>query len=78
MRSGTLDAAGIRAFAVALTEAVAEREGSAARLTALRDHVRDVLRRLDARTVETKRRRRIHLKGAPEDLEVHEVIGTSR
>lgn len=39
MRSGTLDAAGIRAFAVALTEAVAERETSAARLTALRDRL---------------------------------------
>ncbi|GAA4109476.1 cysteine desulfurase family protein [Knoellia locipacati] len=37
VRSGTLDAAGIRAFAVALTEAVAERESAAARLTALRD-----------------------------------------
>ncbi|CAN7144283.1 cysteine desulfurase family protein [Knoellia sp. LjRoot47] len=39
VRSGTLDAAGIRAFAVALTEAVAERETSAARLTALRDRL---------------------------------------
>ena len=37
VRSGTLDAAGIRAFAVALTEAVAERESAATRLTALRD-----------------------------------------
>ena len=39
VRSGTLDAAGIRAFAVALTEAVAERESSAARLTTLRDRL---------------------------------------
>ena len=39
VRSGTLDAAGIRAFAVALTEAVATREQSAARLTALRDRL---------------------------------------
>jgi len=37
VRSGTLDAAGIRAFAVALTEAAAERESAAARLTSLRD-----------------------------------------
>ncbi|PRY61278.1 cysteine desulfurase [Knoellia remsis] len=39
VRSGTVDAAGIRAFAVALDEAVAEREASAARLTALRDRL---------------------------------------
>ncbi|WP_035950889.1 cysteine desulfurase family protein [Knoellia flava] len=39
VRSGTLDAAGIRAFAVALTEAVAEQEVAAARLTALRDRL---------------------------------------
>ncbi|WP_040883983.1 cysteine desulfurase family protein [Janibacter sp. HTCC2649] len=39
VRSGTLDAAGIRAFAVALTEAVAEREVEAKRLTALRDQL---------------------------------------
>ncbi|MFW5470950.1 cysteine desulfurase family protein [Knoellia sp. CPCC 206435] len=39
VRSGTLDAAGIRAFAVALTEAVAERESSAARLGTLRDRL---------------------------------------
>ncbi|MEO7268220.1 MAG: cysteine desulfurase family protein [Knoellia sp.] len=39
VRSGTLDAAGIRAFAVALTEAVAERDVEAKRLTALRDHL---------------------------------------
>ncbi|WP_404386760.1 cysteine desulfurase [Knoellia locipacati] len=39
VRSGTLDAAGIRAFAVALTEAVSEREVSAARLTTLRDRL---------------------------------------
>ena len=39
VRSGTLDAAGIRAFAVALTEAVAEREEAAIRLTALRDRL---------------------------------------
>lgn len=39
VRSGTLDAAGIRAFAVALTEAVAERDGEARRLTALRDRL---------------------------------------
>ncbi len=39
VRSGTLDAAGIRACAVALTEAVATREQSAARLTALRDRL---------------------------------------
>lgn len=39
VRSGTLDAAGIRAFAVALTEAVAERDVEAKRLTALRDQL---------------------------------------
>ena len=39
VRSGTLDAAGIRAFAVALTEAVAERDLEAKRLTALRDQL---------------------------------------
>ena len=39
VRSGTLDAAGIRAFAVALTEAVAERDVEAKRLTALRDRL---------------------------------------
>ncbi|KGN32306.1 cysteine desulfarase [Knoellia sinensis KCTC 19936] len=39
VRSGTLDAAGIRAFAVALVEAVGEREAHAARLTALRDRL---------------------------------------
>jgi cysteine desulfurase len=39
VRSGTLDAAGIRGFAVALTEAVAERDGEARRLTALRDRL---------------------------------------
>ncbi|KGN42612.1 cysteine desulfurase family protein [Knoellia aerolata] len=39
VRSGTLDAAGIRAFAVALTEAVAQQEASAARLAGLRDRL---------------------------------------
>ncbi|KGN37013.1 cysteine desulfurase family protein [Knoellia subterranea] len=39
VRSGTLDAAGIRAFAVALTEEVAEREATTARVTALRDRL---------------------------------------
>lgn len=39
VRSGTLDAAGIRAFAVALTEAVAERDVEAKRLTVLRDRL---------------------------------------
>ncbi|KRE43642.1 cysteine desulfurase family protein [Knoellia sp. Soil729] len=39
VRSGTLDAAGIRAFAVALTEAVAERDDEARRLTGLRDRL---------------------------------------
>jgi len=39
VRSGTLDAAGIRAFAVALTEAVAERDVEARRLTGLRDRL---------------------------------------
>ena len=39
VRSGTLDAAGIRAFAVALSETVAERDGEARRLTALRDRL---------------------------------------
>ena len=37
VRSGTLDAAGIRAFAVALLEAVAERDVEAKRLAVLRD-----------------------------------------
>ena len=36
-RSGTLDSAGAAAFAVALTETVAEREGEAARLGEMRD-----------------------------------------
>ncbi|MFC7491663.1 MULTISPECIES: cysteine desulfurase family protein [unclassified Knoellia] len=39
VRSGTLDAAGIRAFAVALTEAVAGRDVEAKRLTELRDRL---------------------------------------
>jgi cysteine desulfurase len=39
VRSGTLDTAGIRAFAVALTEAVAERDAEARRLTELRDRL---------------------------------------
>lgn len=39
VRSGTVDAAGIRAFAVALTEEVAEREATTARLTGLRDRL---------------------------------------
>lgn len=39
VRSGTLDAAGIRAFAVALLEAVAERDVEAKRLTVLRDRL---------------------------------------
>lgn len=39
VRSGTLDAAGIRAFAVALLEAVADRDIEAKRLTVLRDRL---------------------------------------
>jgi cysteine desulfurase len=39
VRSGTLDVAGIRAFAVALEEAVATLEGEATRLAALRDRI---------------------------------------
>ncbi|GAA1888952.1 cysteine desulfurase family protein [Lapillicoccus jejuensis] len=39
LRSGTLDVAGVRALAVAVTEAVAEREHEAVRLAALRDRL---------------------------------------
>lgn len=39
IRSGTLDAAGIRSFAVAVAESVAGREASAPRLAALRDRL---------------------------------------
>nr|WP_255454218.1 cysteine desulfurase family protein [Sanguibacter sp. HDW7] len=39
VRSGTLDAAGARAFAVALAEVVADREAEASRLAALRDEL---------------------------------------
>lgn len=47
VRSGTVDAAGIRAFAVALTEEVAEREASTARLAQLRDRLISGARALD-------------------------------
>jgi cysteine desulfurase len=46
VRSGTLDVAAIRAFAVALTEAVAARPERAARLTGLRDTLIDGVRRV--------------------------------
>lgn len=47
VRSGTVDAAGIRAFAVALTEEVAEREATTARLAQLRDRLISGARALD-------------------------------
>ncbi|WP_018334237.1 adenylate/guanylate cyclase domain-containing protein [Actinomycetospora chiangmaiensis] len=37
----------------------------------------DFLGRVDARTVQAKRRRRVHLKGAPDDLEVYSVGGSA-
>jgi cysteine desulfurase len=47
VRSGTLDVAGIRAFAVALEESVREQEEERARLTSLRDQLIEVALRLD-------------------------------
>lgn len=46
VRSGTVDAAGARAFAVAVDLAVAERPAEAARLAALRDRLADEVRRV--------------------------------
>ena len=52
VRSGTLDAAGARAFAVALAEAVAARESEAVRLAALRDElVAGILERVPGATL---------------------------
>ncbi|GAA4721855.1 cysteine desulfurase family protein [Isoptericola chiayiensis] len=51
VRSGTLDVPAIRAFSVALTDAVGRREEHAARLAALRDTLVDGVRRVAPRAV---------------------------
>lgn len=49
LRSGTLDVAGVRGLAVAVTEAVAEREAEAVRLAALRDRLIEGAMAIDPR-----------------------------